>query len=93
MVLESFTKLGTTRQHLLGLVKDSRITDLWLELLGTLYQYGKLKTSMKIFKLFIGMAEYYTISMEGAKQVGLGQKQHFYNFSFHDYTFSKHIIL
>jgi hypothetical protein len=55
------------RQHLLGLVIDSRNTDLGLGLLEISDHNDKLKTPVKIFNLLVGLAEYSAISMEGVK--------------------------
>jgi hypothetical protein len=41
------------RQHLLGLVKDSRTTDLWYYLA----QDGKMKTTMIISNRLVGLGE------------------------------------
>jgi hypothetical protein len=68
VVLESFTKQGlSNRQPLLGLVKDSRTTDSWLGSLVFFDQNVKLETTIMIAKLFVGLAEYSAIRVEGVK--------------------------
>jgi hypothetical protein len=57
------------RQHLLVLVKDSRTTDSWLGLLVCFNQNVKLKTTMKMSNLFIGLAEYSAISTERVNNI------------------------
>jgi hypothetical protein len=58
-----------TRQHLFGFVYGSRTSDLWLGLL-VLFDYdGKLKITMKISNLIVGLAEYFAISMEGVNVI------------------------
>jgi hypothetical protein len=62
VVLESFTK------HVLAFILiDSRTTDPKLGLLVISYQDCKLETTvtMKISSLFVGLAEYSAISVEG----------------------------
>jgi hypothetical protein len=65
VVLESFTK--PNRQPLLGLVKHSKTTDLWLGFLLFYDQDDKLKTTSKISNMFAVLVEYAAIRMEGVK--------------------------
>jgi hypothetical protein len=53
--------------YLLGLVKDSRTTDLWSGFLVISNQEGKVWTTIKISILFVVLAEYSAIRMEGVK--------------------------
>jgi RNA polymerase subunit RPABC4/transcription elongation factor Spt4 len=64
VVLESFTN----RQPQLGLVKDSRTSDSWLGLLVILDKDLKLETTMNISNLFVSLAEYSAIRVEGLRQ-------------------------
>jgi hypothetical protein len=49
------------------LIKDSRTTDTRLGLLVILEKDVRLETTMRIPNLFVGLAEYSVISMEGVK--------------------------
>jgi hypothetical protein len=59
------------RQDLLGLVKHSRTTDLWLWILVISGHNGKLEITMKISKLLLGLAEYSAIRVEGVNHTAL----------------------